>query len=81
MAVLAPRPMIPAYSLSKIAAFKRDRMYAGALALEQGSRRLRQIGPIETDMSRGFEIPRVSPEMAARDLRRALLPARRYLAR
>ena len=62
---IAPMPVLPGYSISK----------AGALSLTQSLRALlkRQevkvhgviLGSVDTDMSRGYDIPKVSPETAA----------------
>jgi NAD(P)-dependent dehydrogenase (short-subunit alcohol dehydrogenase family) len=62
---VAPFPVIPGYSISK----------AAALSLTQSQRALltRQgvgvhgviLGSVDTDMTRGFDIPKVSPESAA----------------
>jgi NAD(P)-dependent dehydrogenase (short-subunit alcohol dehydrogenase family) len=62
---IAPYPVIPGYSISK----------AAALSLTQSQRALlkRQgvgvhgviLGSVDTDMTRGYDIPKVSPETAA----------------
>ena len=62
---VAPLPILPSYSISK----------AAALSLTQSLRALlkRQgvgvhgviLGSVDTDMTRGFDIPKVSPESAA----------------
>jgi NAD(P)-dependent dehydrogenase (short-subunit alcohol dehydrogenase family) len=62
---VAPFPVIPSYSISK----------AAALSLTQSQRALltRQgvgvhgviLGSVDTDMTRGYDIPKVSPESAA----------------
>jgi short-subunit dehydrogenase len=62
---VAPFPVIPSYSISK----------AAALSLTQSQRALltRQgvgvhgviLGSVDTDMTRGYDMPKVSPESAA----------------
>jgi NAD(P)-dependent dehydrogenase (short-subunit alcohol dehydrogenase family) len=62
---LAPLPLTPAYAISK----------AAALSMTQSMRALQAghgvtvhgvfLGPVDTDMTRGFEIPKASPESVA----------------
>lgn len=68
MAGLAPLPMIPAYSLSKAAAFNLTQSLRALLAGQGVSVHAVVLGPIDTDMNRGFEIPKASPELAARGI-------------
>ncbi len=65
MAGVAPLPVIPAYSLSKAAAFNATQSMRALLAGEGVSVHAVVLGPVDTDMNRGFEIPKVSPESAA----------------
>ena len=59
-------PLIPAYSISKAAAFNLTQSLRGLLAA-QGVRVHAVIaGPVDTDMSRGVDIPKASPESVAR---------------
>jgi NAD(P)-dependent dehydrogenase (short-subunit alcohol dehydrogenase family) len=59
-------PLIPAYSISKAAAFNLTQSLRALLA-EQGVRVHAVIaGPVDTDMSRGVDIPKASPESVAR---------------
>src|SRR4029434_6874226 len=65
LAALAALPMIPAYSISKAAAFNMTQSLRALLASEGVTVHGVILGPIDTDMSRGFEIPKASPESAA----------------
>jgi NAD(P)-dependent dehydrogenase (short-subunit alcohol dehydrogenase family) len=63
---LAPLPLIPAYSISKAAAFSLTQSLR-ALVAGWGVRVHAVLtGPTDTDMTRGFEIPKASPESVAR---------------
>jgi NAD(P)-dependent dehydrogenase (short-subunit alcohol dehydrogenase family) len=62
---LAPLPVIPAYSISKAAAFNLTQSLRALLASQGVSVHAVLLGPIDTDMNRGFEIPKASPESAA----------------
>jgi NAD(P)-dependent dehydrogenase (short-subunit alcohol dehydrogenase family) len=57
--------MIPAYSISKAAAFNMTQSLRALLAPEGVSVHAVILGPIDTEMSRGLEIPKASPESAA----------------
>jgi NAD(P)-dependent dehydrogenase (short-subunit alcohol dehydrogenase family) len=62
----APLPLIPAYSISKAAAFSLTQSLR-ALVAGQGVRVHAVLtGPVDTDMTRGFEIPKASPQSVAR---------------
>jgi len=65
MVALAPLPIIPAYSISKAAAFNMTQSLRALLAGEGVTVHAVILGPIDTDMNRGFEIPKASPESAA----------------
>jgi NAD(P)-dependent dehydrogenase (short-subunit alcohol dehydrogenase family) len=65
LAALAPLPIIPAYSLSKAAALNMTQSLRVFLAGQGVTVHAVFLGPIDTDMSRGFEIPKVSAETAA----------------
>jgi NAD(P)-dependent dehydrogenase (short-subunit alcohol dehydrogenase family) len=65
LAALAALPMIPAYSISKAAAFNMTQSLRTLLAAEGVSVHAVVLGPIDTEMSRGLEIPKASPESAA----------------
>ena len=65
MAGLAALPIIPAYSISKAAAFNVTQSLRALLAGEGVSVHAVVLGPVDTDMNRGFEIPKASRESAA----------------
>src|SRR5258705_10981844 len=65
LAGLAPLPVIPAYSISKAAAFNMTQSLRALLASQGVSVHAVVLGPIDTDMNRGFEIPKASPASAA----------------
>jgi NAD(P)-dependent dehydrogenase (short-subunit alcohol dehydrogenase family) len=63
---VAPLVRIPAYSISKAAAFSLTQSLRALLA-KQGVRvHAVLLGPVDTDMTRGFEIPKASAEHVAR---------------
>lgn len=62
---LAALPIIPSYSISKAAAFSMTQSLRALLAGQGISVHGVVLGPIDTDMTRGFEIPKASPESAA----------------
>lgn len=68
VAALAPVPVIPAYSISKAAALSMTQAFRTYLAGEGVTVHGVFLGPVDTDMTRGFEIPKVSPEAAARGI-------------
>jgi NAD(P)-dependent dehydrogenase (short-subunit alcohol dehydrogenase family) len=65
LAGLAPLPVIPAYSISKAAAFNMTQSLRALLAGQGVTVHAVVLGPIDTDMNRGFEIPKASTESAA----------------
>jgi NAD(P)-dependent dehydrogenase (short-subunit alcohol dehydrogenase family) len=65
MAALAPLPIIPAYSISKAAALNMTLSLRALLASQGVTVHAVVLGPVDTDMNRGFEIPKVSTESAA----------------
>jgi len=65
LVALAALPVIPAYSISKAAAFNMTQSLRALLASQGVTVRAVVLGPIDTDMNRGFEIPKASPESAA----------------
>src|ERR671936_2748021 len=65
LAGLAALPMIPAYSISKAAAFNMTQSLRALLASDGVSVHGVILGPVDTDMNRGLEIPKASPESAA----------------
>jgi len=58
-------PVIPAYSISKAAAFSMTQSLRALLAGQGVTVHAVFLGPIDTDMNRGLEIPKASPESAA----------------
>ena len=65
-AALATIPVIPAYSISKAAAFSMSQSLRALLA-DRGVRvHAVMTGPTDTDMSRGLDIPKAAPESVAR---------------
>jgi len=66
VAALAPLPMIAGYSISKAAAFSWTQSLRALLAGQGISVHAVLAGPIDTDMTRGFEIPKSTPESVAR---------------
>lgn len=65
MAGLAPLPMIPSYSISKAAAFSLTQSLRAALAEQGVSVHAVVLGPVDTDMNRGLDVPKASPQSAA----------------
>jgi NAD(P)-dependent dehydrogenase (short-subunit alcohol dehydrogenase family) len=65
LAALAPLPVVPAYSISKAAAFNLTQSLRALLAGQGVTVHAVVLGPIDTDMNRGFDIPKASPESAA----------------
>jgi len=65
LAALAALPVIPSYSISKAAAFNMTQSLRALLASQGVTVHAVVLGPIDTDMNRGFEIPKASPESAA----------------
>ena len=63
---LAPMPLTPAYSVSKAAAFSLTQSLRALLAGRGVRVHAVLTGPTDTDMTRGFEIPKATPESVAR---------------
>jgi NAD(P)-dependent dehydrogenase (short-subunit alcohol dehydrogenase family) len=61
-------PIIPAYSISKAAAANMTQSLRALLAGQGVTVHAVFPGPIDTDMNRGFDIPKASPESAAREI-------------
>jgi NAD(P)-dependent dehydrogenase (short-subunit alcohol dehydrogenase family) len=68
LAGLAALPVIPSYSISKAAAFNMTQSLRALLADQGVTVHAVVLGPIDTDMNRGFEIPKASPESAAQHI-------------
>ena len=68
LAALAPTLVIPAYSISKAAAFSLTQSLR-ALLSPQGVRVHAVLtGPVDTDMTRGFDVPKSAPDSVAREI-------------
>src|SRR5712692_3635008 len=65
LAALAALPIIPGYSISKAAAFNMTQSLRALLAGQGVRVHAVVLGPIDTDMNRGFDIPKASPESSA----------------
>jgi NAD(P)-dependent dehydrogenase (short-subunit alcohol dehydrogenase family) len=65
---LAPLPIIPAYSISKAAALSMTQSFRALLASQGVTVHGVLLGPVDTDMNRGFDIPKASPESAAQGI-------------
>jgi NAD(P)-dependent dehydrogenase (short-subunit alcohol dehydrogenase family) len=63
---LAALPLTPAYSISKAAAFSLTQSLRALLAGRGVRVHAVLTGPVDTDMTRGFDIPKTSPESVAR---------------
>jgi NAD(P)-dependent dehydrogenase (short-subunit alcohol dehydrogenase family) len=68
LAGLAPVPSAPAYSISKAALLSMTQSFRMLLASNGVSVHSAILGPIDTDMTRKLEIPKTSPEVAARGI-------------
>ena len=65
LAGIAALPMIPAYSASKAAALNMTQSLRALLASDGVTVHAVVLGPVDTDMTRGLEIPKSSSETAA----------------
>jgi NAD(P)-dependent dehydrogenase (short-subunit alcohol dehydrogenase family) len=65
-AALAAVPVMPAYSISKAAAFNLTQSLRAVLAVRGVKVHAVLAGPVDTDMTRELEIPKVSAESVAR---------------
>jgi NAD(P)-dependent dehydrogenase (short-subunit alcohol dehydrogenase family) len=63
---VAPLPLTPAYAISKAAAFNLTQSLRALLAGAGVRVHAVLTGPTDTDMTRGFDIPKTSPESVAR---------------
>lgn len=68
MVALAPVPVISAYSISKAAALNMTQSLRALLAHQGVTVHGVILGPIDTDMNRGFNIPKAPPEAAAQGI-------------
>ena len=65
---LAPLPVQPAYAISKAALFSMTQSLRMLLAGQGVAVHAVLLGPIDTDMTRGLEVPKASPESAAQGI-------------
>ena len=65
---LAPLPLIPAYSISKAAAFSLTQSMRVLLAARGVRVHAVLTGLVDTDMTRGLDIPKASPDAVARGI-------------
>lgn len=68
LAALAPLPVTPAYSISKAAAHSMTLTLRAYLAGKGVTVHGVYLGPVDTDMSRGFDIPKAAPADVAREI-------------
>jgi NAD(P)-dependent dehydrogenase (short-subunit alcohol dehydrogenase family) len=68
LAALAPLPVICGYSMSKAAELNMTQSLRALLARQGVTVHAVVLGPIDTDMNRGFDIPKAPPESAARGI-------------
>lgn len=66
VAALAPIPVIPSYSISKAAAFSLSQSLRALLTAQGISVHAVMTGPVDTEMSRGLNLPKASPDSVAR---------------
>lgn len=66
VAAIASIPIVPAYSISKAAAFSLTQSQRALLAPRGVRVHAVLTGPTDTDMSRGLEVPKAPPESVAR---------------
>src|SRR6266478_3868870 len=66
MMAMAPLPITPAYAISKAAAFNLTQSLRALLAVRGVTVHAVLTGPTDTDMTRGFDIPKAFPESVAR---------------
>ena len=65
---LAPLPLIPAYSISKAAAFNMTQSLRVLLAARGVRVHAVLTGLVDTDMTRGLDIPKAAPDTVARGI-------------
>ena len=65
---LAPLPLIPAYSISKAAAFSLTQSLRVILAGQGVRVHAVLTGPVDTDMTRGLDIPKAAPQSVAQGI-------------
>jgi NAD(P)-dependent dehydrogenase (short-subunit alcohol dehydrogenase family) len=65
LAAVAPLPIIPSYSISKAAALNMTQSLRAHLASDGVTVHGVILGPVDTDMNRGLDVPKASPAAAA----------------
>jgi len=68
LAAIAALPVVPGYSISKAAASNVTQSLRAILADQGVSVHAVYLGPIDTDMNRGFDIPKASTAVAAQGI-------------
>jgi NAD(P)-dependent dehydrogenase (short-subunit alcohol dehydrogenase family) len=68
LVALAPLPVVPGYSISKAAASSMTQSLRAMLAGQGVTVHGVFLGPVDTDMTRGLEIPKASPESVAQGI-------------
>jgi NAD(P)-dependent dehydrogenase (short-subunit alcohol dehydrogenase family) len=68
LVALAALPIIPAYSISKAAAANMTQSLRAILAAHGVTVHGVYLGPVDTEMTRGFDIPKTSPEAVAQGI-------------
>jgi NAD(P)-dependent dehydrogenase (short-subunit alcohol dehydrogenase family) len=68
IAAFAAVPVMPAYSISKAAAFSLSQSLRALLARQGVRVHAVLAGPIDTDMAGGLDVPKASPESVARGI-------------
>jgi short-subunit dehydrogenase len=63
---LAPLPLTPVYAVCKAAAFNLTQSLRALLAGRGVRVHAALTGPVDTDMTRGFDIPKASPDSVSR---------------
>jgi NAD(P)-dependent dehydrogenase (short-subunit alcohol dehydrogenase family) len=66
LVAFAPLPIIPAYSISKAAVFSLTQSMRALLARQNVTVQAVLTGPTDTDMNKGFDIPKATTEEVAR---------------
>jgi NAD(P)-dependent dehydrogenase (short-subunit alcohol dehydrogenase family) len=79
LASIAALPIIPGYSLSKAAAFNMTQSLRALLAADGVSVHSVVLGPVDTDMNRGFDIPKATTESAASGIFEGLESGQEYI--
>jgi NAD(P)-dependent dehydrogenase (short-subunit alcohol dehydrogenase family) len=65
---IAPFPITPAYAISKAAMFNLAQSFRALLARQDVTVHAVMTGPTDTDMTRGFDVPKASPETVAKGI-------------